>query len=84
MTVTQNAICRILTNKGKKIVLVFFRLQGFRVRKESVKRLKSLAATLKADSTKSEEEIAETLKRERRKAERELAKFRKMVCFNCR
>jgi len=58
--------------------------QGFRVRKESVKRLKSLAATLKADSTKSEEEIAETLKRERRKAERELAKFRKMVCFNCR
>jgi len=57
--------------------------QGFRVRKEAVKKLKSMQAQLKAEE-RSEEEIAETMKRERRKAERELAKFIKMVCFNCR
>jgi len=57
--------------------------QGFRVKKEAVKKLKALATQLKTEE-RPETEIAETLKRERRKAERELAKFRKMVCFNCR
>jgi len=57
--------------------------QGFRVKKEAVKKLKSMQAQLKAEE-RPETEIAETMKRERRKAERELAKFRKMVCFNCR
>ena len=57
--------------------------QGFRVKKEAVQKLKSMAARLKAEE-RSDEEIADTMKRERRKAERELAKFRKMLCFNCR
>lgn len=57
--------------------------QGFRVKKEAVKKLKAMVAQLKSED-RSEEEMAETIKRERRKAERELAKFRKTLCFNCR
>ena len=57
--------------------------QGFRVKKEDVKRLQTLRKKLQSENH-PENEIEETLKRERRRAERKLANFRKMVCFNCR
>ena len=58
--------------------------QGFRVKKQDVKRLQILQKQLKTDQSLTKEDVNATLKRERRKAERELAKYIKMVCYNCR
>ena len=58
--------------------------QGFRVKKQDLKRLQMLQKQLKTDNSLTQEDVNATLKRERRKAERELAKYHKMVCYNCR
>ena len=58
--------------------------QGFRVKKQDVKRLQILQKELKNDKSLKQEDVNATLKRERRKAERQLANYHKIVCYNCR
>ena len=60
--------------------------QGFRVKKEDVKRLQLLRKKLFSDKEHklTHDQVEEALKKERRRAENELARSKKMVCYNCR
>ena len=73
-------LTELLENKSK---IHYTYLQGFRVLKEDVQRLRDLHAKLEKGKI-SPNEIKEVLKKERRRAEKSLAKSIKNVCYQCR